>query len=176
VQGRWLVHKKVGEWSLFDPATCVLEPRPELDRCSIDCLLDDEQVLASRWQRGRSDELIAYRVADRRCAVLDPVPATRGGLHLFRAQRAPGGRTWLHLRDGAWQSESLVTVDPATLHCETRFTRATKNPGGFWLSSLALLDFAGERALLAFEDHRRLVRLDLGTGTSTVLFPREAAR
>jgi hypothetical protein len=178
--GLWLVEGQRSAWGAFDPATRALEELPELQGASMLCLLDDEWILINRSGRGRCRDLAAYRPANRTITPIElPVNVQEAATMFEREIRRIGDRVLVRSRDIQLPSEqparreSWWFVDPATLRC-TEFFARTATDGA--LPELDFVDLDGDRALFAVEDQRRLVRIDLATRATTVLFPREVVR
>src|SRR5262249_52593338 len=126
----------------------------------------------------RCRDLAAYRPADRTLTPIElPASVPAGGAMFVGETRGVGDRVLVRCREvqgpGDARRESWWFGGPATPRCTEFFAPASTDE---LLPELAFVDLDGDRALFAVEDCRRLVRIDLATRATTVLFPREASR
>lgn len=151
-------------WQRRDPSTGAWSTVPTLDKTSILTMLDDDTLLCSRRTKKEPARLFAFDVpTGTTVEIALPDDARSAGGWSALESRDESGFVWLQSSYlGVDETILAIAIDPGTRTAHTRLRgsyRIVAFPPG---------------AVLALEQHRRIVRIDLATGERTVLFPRSA--
>lgn len=177
VQGRWLLAPPpngAGSWRCYDPTTEAQEALEALPAGSEWLgLLDDGTALFSVARSPRQHVLVCCRPASRECIEL-PLPdhpwrqgecTIDAGLPspLLYGQRDPRGHRLVRLHRGRQPGNLFLAIDPGKLAVEVLLATEL-------LTEIAA--FTPDGAILASEDHRRIVRYAVDSRQRSVVYPR----